>query len=206
MLTRARREAARQLSSRVGAELTDLGMASARFEVAISVPEGATFAHLTPRGWDRVEFLFSPNPGEPVKPLAKIVSGGEMSRIMLALKVILARVDGVPTLVFDEVDTGISGRAAQAVGEKLARIGGDRQVLCVTHLPQVASLADMHFQISKESHSGRTLTDVQALDEGGRVEELSRMIGGAEVSPFTIEAARDMLRRALLLKTELRSA
>ncbi len=205
-LTRARREAAKELSAKVVRELADLGMANARFEVMVEVPAGATYQNVTPRGWDRVEFQFSPNLGEPLKPLAKIVSGGEMSRIMLALKVILARVDGVPTLVFDEVDTGISGRAAQAVGEKLARIAGDRQVLCVTHLPQVAALADGHFLIAKQAESGRTVTRVAELDETGRVDELSRMIGGAQVSAFTLEAARDMLRRADSLKHDLRSA
>jgi DNA repair protein RecN (Recombination protein N) len=205
-LTQARRAAAGQLSARVVRELMDLGMVNARFEVSVAQPDGANYHHVTLRGWDRVEFLFSPNLGEPLKPLAKIVSGGEMSRIMLALKVILAKVDGVPTLVFDEIDTGISGRAAQAVGEKLARIAGDRQVLCVTHLPQVAAMADTHFLIAKEAEEGRTVTNVQLLDEAGRADELARMIGGAEVSPFTIEAARDMLRQADRQKRGLRTA
>jgi DNA repair protein RecN (Recombination protein N) len=205
-LTKARREAAGQLGAKVVRELTDLGMANARFEVSVEQPVGASFHQVTPRGWDRVEFLFSPNLGEPLKPLAKIVSGGEMSRIMLSLKVILARVDGVPTLVFDEVDTGISGRAAQAVGEKLARIAGDRQVLCVTHLPQVAALADDHFLIAKAAEAGRTVTSVVSLDEAGRTDEIARMIGGAQVSPFTIEAARDMLRQADRQKAGLRTA
>lgn len=205
-LTRSRQAAAQQLSGRVIKELSELGMKNARFEVAVRHPAGASFRDITPRGWDRVEFQFSPNPGEPLKPLAKIVSGGEMSRIMLALKVILARVDGVPTLVFDEVDTGISGRAAQAVGEKLATIAGDRQVLCVTHLPQVAAMADNHFLIAKETLDGRTTTQVRSMDTEGRADELARMIGGAEVSAFTLEAARDMLRRADSLKRELRTA
>jgi DNA repair protein RecN (Recombination protein N) len=205
-LTRSRKEAAAQLSGRVVRELVDLGMANARFEVVVEHPAGATYAHVTQRGWDRVEFLFSPNLGEPLKPLAKIVSGGEMSRIMLALKVILARVDGVPTLVFDEIDTGISGRAAQAVGEKLARIARDRQVLCVTHLPQVAALADNHFLIAKAAEAGRTVTNVNSLNEEGRADEIARMIGGAQVSPFTIEAARDMLRQADRHKQGLRTA
>jgi DNA repair protein RecN (Recombination protein N) len=143
--------------------------------------------------------------GEPLKPLAKIVSGGEMSRIMLALKVILARVDGVPSLVFDEIDTGISGRAAQAVAEKLARIAGDRQVLCVTHLPQVAAMADSHYLIVKQAEDGRTVTYVHELDEAGRADELARMIGGAEVSRVTMEAARDMLQLADTLKHKVRA-
>lgn len=204
-LTQARREAAAQLSGRVIRELNDLGMSAARFEAQVEPPDAPSYHAVTARGWDRVEFLFSPNPGEPLKPLARIVSGGEMSRIMLALKVILARVDGVPTLVFDEIDAGISGRAAQAVAEKLTRIAGDRQVLCVSHLPQVAAMADDHFVITKAVAGGRTLTQVSGLDEAGRADELARLIGGAEVSGYTMEAARDMLRRAGALKRELRT-
>lgn len=206
LLTSARQAAARELGKRVARELAELGMASARFEVVVEAPREATYRNLTARGWDRVEFLFSPNPGEPVKPLARIVSGGEMSRIMLALKVILARVDGVPTLVFDEVDTGISGRAAQAVAEKLARIAVDRQVLCVTHLPQVAAMADSHFLIAKASQGGRTVTRVGRLDEAGRAEELARMISGAAISEPTLEAARDLLKQAETHKRTVRSA
>lgn len=205
-LTQARRKAAAELGTRVVKELAELGMANAKFEVAVETPAEPSFQAITPRGWDRVEFRFSPNPGEPLKPLARIVSGGEMSRIMLALKVILARVDGVPSLVFDEVDTGISGRAAQAVGEKLALIAGDRQVLCVTHLPQVASLADQHCLIAKQVEGGRTTTRVNPLDEEGRAAEIARMIGGAEVSSYTMDAARDMIRRATSLKVSLRQA
>ncbi|HEY8347825.1 MAG TPA: DNA repair protein RecN [Symbiobacteriaceae bacterium] len=205
-LTRARRAAARELGSRVVRELADLGMPHARFEVVVETPERATYRDVTPRGWDRVEFLFSPNPGEPLKPLAKIVSGGEMSRIMLALKVILARVDGVPTLVFDEIDTGISGRTAQAVAEKLARIAADRQVLCVTHLPQVAAMADTHFLITKEASQGRTVTRVTLLDEAGRAGELARMIGGAQLSAATMAAAQEMLKQADDQKRKVRSA
>ncbi|WP_374713512.1 DNA repair protein RecN [Symbiobacterium terraclitae] len=205
-LSAARREAAGRLGERVAQELADLGMPNARFVVAVESPAEPSYRSVTARGWDRVEFLFSPNPGEPVKPLAKIVSGGEMSRIMLALKAILARVDNIPSLVFDEVDTGISGRAAQAVGEKLALIAGDRQVLCVTHLPQVAALADRHFRIEKATEGGRTTTRCQPLDDDGRAEEIARMIGGAEVSHYTMAAARDMIRAAEQLKASLRQA
>ncbi|MFO7273572.1 MAG: DNA repair protein RecN [Bacillota bacterium] len=195
-LSEAREAAAARLGEQVARELADLGMPAARFVVAVERPPEPTYRDVTARGWDRVEFLFSPNPGEPVKPLAKIVSGGEMSRIMLALKAILARVDNIPSLVFDEVDTGISGRAAQAVGEKLARIAGDRQVLCVTHLPQVAALADRHFHIEKATDGGRTTTRCRVLSPEGRVEEIARMIGGAEVTQYTLAAARDLIRAA----------
>ncbi|WP_264844734.1 DNA repair protein RecN [Caldinitratiruptor microaerophilus] len=195
-LSEARREAAAALSAQVAREVADLGMPHARFEVAVEPPARRSWEEVGPRGWDRVEFLFSPNPGEPLRPLAKIVSGGEMSRIMLALKVILARVDGVPTLVFDEVDTGLSGRTAQAVAEKLARIAQSRQVLCVTHLPQVAAMADVHFAIRKETDGDRTVTRVERLDEEGRVQEIARMIGGAEVTRLTLENARELIRSA----------
>lgn len=195
-LSEARQAAAARLGEQVAGELADLGMPAARFVVAVERPPEPSYRDVTARGWDRVEFLFSPNPGEPVKPLARIVSGGEMSRIMLALKAILARVDNIPSLVFDEVDTGISGRAAQAVGEKLARIAADRQVLCVTHLPQVAAMADRHFHIEKETAEGRTTTHCRVLSDEGRAEEIARMIGGAELTEHTMAAARDLLRAA----------
>lgn len=205
-LTEYRSRAAHELSRRVEAELADLGMPRAQFVVSVEAPAQPTWRQIGLRGWDRVEFLFSPNPGEPPKQLAKVVSGGEMSRIMLALKVILAKVDGIPSLVFDEVDTGISGRAAQAVGEKLARIAADRQVLCVTHLPQVAALADQQLLIEKQTERDRTFTRVFPLDEAGRAEELARMIGGAELSPVTLAAAQEMLRSAAGWKAGLRTA
>lgn len=195
-LTQARQTAAKELSERVGRELAHLGMARAQFAARVDPPGQAAHEAVGPKGWDRVEFLFSPNVGEPPKPLAKVASGGEMSRIMLALKVILARVDNVPTLVFDEVDTGISGRTAQAVAEKLAGIARDRQVLCVTHLPQVAAMADQHFMIAKEVVGERTLTRVEALDEEGRTLELARMIGGTELTKLTLDHAREMVRAA----------
>lgn len=205
-LTEARRQAAEALSAQVARELADLGMPHARFAVAVEPPARPTWQEVGPRGWDRVEFLFSPNPGEPLRPLARIVSGGEMSRIMLAMKVILARVDGIPTLVFDEVDTGISGRTAQAVAEKLARIAQSRQVLCVTHLPQVAAMADVHFSIHKEVDGGRTVTRVERLDEEGRVREIARMIGGAEVTRLTLENARELIRSAAAWRRALGAA
>ncbi|MFO7173729.1 MAG: DNA repair protein RecN [Bacillota bacterium] len=199
-LSQARREAAAELGERVARELRDLGMPHAQFIVRVDSPAEADWRAVGPKGWDRVEFLFSPNVGEPPRPLAKIVSGGEMSRIMLALKVILARVDEVATLVFDEVDTGIGGRTAQAVAEKLAAIARDRQVICVTHLPQVAAMADHHLLITKEEVGGRTRTRVQPLDEEGRSLEIARMIGGAEITPLTLEHARELIRAAAALR------
>lgn len=207
-LTAARQAAARELGVRVAQELGDLGMPHASLQVAVTPaepkPGAPSWEPVGPRGWDRVEFLFAPNPGEPAKPLARIVSGGEMSRIMLALKVILARVDGVPTLVFDEVDTGISGRAAQAVAEKLAVIAADRQVLCVTHLAQVAAMADCHLAIAKQVSEQRTVSTVTSLDSEQRADELARMISGASVTALTLDSAREMLRQADGLKEQLR--
>lgn len=149
--------------------------------------------HVDANGMDQVEFLISPNPGEPLRPLAKIASGGELSRVMLAIKTILAGTDQVETLIFDEVDTGVSGRAAQAIAEKLARVAGQRQVLCITHLPQVASMADAHFLIKKEMSEHETMTMVLRLSDDECVTELARMLSGAEVTAKTEEHAREMI-------------
>lgn len=207
-LTEQRKLVGLELARRVEAELAGLGMGKARFEVGILTDESREeeWAGIGPDGCDRVEFLLSPNTGEPLKPLTKIVSGGEMSRIMLAIKVVLARVDGVPTLIFDEIDAGISGRAAQAVGEKLALLSAESQVLCVTHLPQIAAMADTHFLITKEEADGRTITRVTGLDEEGRTLEIARMIGGADLTRLTVDHAREMLGRAGQTKGALRPA
>ena len=145
-------------------------------------------------GAEEVEFLISPNPGEPLRPLSAIASGGELSRIMLALKA-LGR-DGVDSMVFDEIDTGVSGRMAQVVGEKMRSIARERQVLCVTHLPQIAALGDCQFLVEKIVEDGRTRTRVVRLDEEGRVREISRLVGGAEDSASSIAHARSMLESA----------
>jgi len=184
-LSAARREAAARLESAVESELDELSMAGARFVVDISrkeagdglVVEGTRYAFdLT--GIDHVEFLIAPNPGEPPKPLAKIASGGETSRLMLALKTVLTSADQVPTLIFDEIDQGIGGRAGGVVGHKLWGLTPTHQVLCVTHLPQLACYGDAHFKVDKVEQGGRTVTRVQRLDERSRVDELSAMLGG----------------------------
>jgi DNA repair protein RecN (Recombination protein N) len=182
-------------------------MGKARFEVGITCRQaaGEDWADVGPTGRDQVEFLLSPNSGEPLKPLVKIVSGGEMSRIMLAIKVVLARVDGVPTLIFDEIDAGISGRAAQAVSEKLSLLSAESQVLCVTHLPQIAAMADDHFLISKEEEDGRTTTRVLSLDDKGRILEIARMIGGSDLTRLTLDHASEMVSRAHATREALRS-
>ena len=150
---------------------------------------------LTVIGGDKVEFLIASNPGEPAKSIARTASGGELSRIMLALKSVLAEVDDIETLVFDEVDSGISGRAATKVGTLLWQTASCRQVLCVTHLAQIAAYGHEHLLVKKSVSGGRTYTQVDRLDENGRCEELARIIGG-EVTESTLETAREMLERA----------
>ncbi|HEU4963655.1 MAG TPA: DNA repair protein RecN [Bacilli bacterium] len=206
-LSAARHSASEKLSNAVMGELAELMMPKTQFAITFTqiqeadgLPIGERRVHVNETGIDRVEFLFSPNVGEPLRPLAKIASGGELSRTMLAIKTILADVDNVGTLIFDEVDTGISGRAAQAVAEKLAAVGKRRQVLCVTHLAQVAAMADNHYLIQKRQDDTRTRTEVIALDQEARVEELARMLSGAEITDTTLRHAEEMLERGRLLK------
>lgn len=206
-LSKLRQSAAKQLARAVEAELAFLQMPGTRFEVEFTVEEDSNGipwqegnVAAGPDGADRLQFLLSPNPGEPLKPLAKIASGGEMSRIMLAILNVLAEVQPVDTAIFDEIDAGIGGRAAQAVAEKLAQVAKKRQVICVSHLPQVSSMADHHFMIYKEADGERTVTRVQRLDMDGRLEELARMLGGAEVTEATRSHAGEMLKLASQIK------
>lgn len=211
-LTAAREQAATALSEQVTGELAELGLAKARLEFVVA-PKGERRdaadgqAEVTAGGGDRVSIEFTANPGEVPRPLAKVASGGELARIMLALKVVTARVDGVPTLIFDEVDAGIGGRAAQAVAERLALLGATRQVLAVSHLPQIAALADQHLRVHKSDDGRRTVTQIEELDESGRVEELARMIGGSEINDLTRHHAQQLVhegssrRRAVRAET-----
>lgn len=209
-LSQVRKEAAAQLETRLKAELKDLLMEKTRFEVRFNtrpdergIEIDETRVKPMENGTDEVEFYISTNPGEPLRPLARIASGGELSRLMLALKSIFADQDQVNTFIFDEIDTGISGRAAQTVAEKMARVAATAQVLCVTHLPQLASMADQHYLIEKETDENETITSVVELDEEGRVYELSRMLGGAEVTDMTLNHAREMIQMADKLKRNL---
>ena len=188
VLSAKRRAAAERLAKRVEEELRFLNMASARFAIAV---EPAEQPDLT--GLDRVEFQVAPNPGEPLRPLARIASGGETARLMLALKAALAEVDDVPVLIFDEVDAGVGGRSGHVIGEKLAQLSRNHQVLCVTHLPQVASYADAHFRIVKSVEGERTRTSVERLADDDRVEELAAMLGGTK---HGVEQARALLEQA----------
>lgn len=186
-LTKIRTRGSEEFARSVLGELTDLGMAQTKFEVSIT-PQPAG-----PKGADRIEFLLSPNPGEPLRPLAKIASGGEMSRIMLAMKSILVRSGAVPTMIFDEIDVGVGGRTAQTIADKLDGLAQCAQILCITHLPQIASRADTHFLIDKKIVGDRTIVSVVSLGPDARVEEIARMLGGARRTDAVVQHAREML-------------
>jgi DNA repair protein RecN (Recombination protein N) len=189
-LTAARTDAAHRLERAVNAELPPLGLVSGAFGVEMAAAEiGAT-------GGDRVTFTFAPNPGEPARPLARIASGGEASRVSLAIKVVLAEADAMPLLVFDEVDAGVGGRNASALGERLRALSRFHQVLCVTHLPQVAAWADAHFVVGKHLDGDRTVTDVRVLDGGARRAELAAMLAGEGAGDEAHAAAEALLRAA----------
>ena len=193
-LSQARREAAGALQARVQEELRQLDMPKVQFQTEFT-PKGGE-AGMDETGLDEVQFLMSANLGEALKPIQKVASGGELARIMLALKNVLAEGDQIGTLVFDEVDTGVSGRAAQKVAEKMAQVARGKQVLCVTHLPQIAAMADTHFSVQKGEREGRTYTRLERLDRSQRREELGRLIGGASITPSLLESAEELLRQA----------
>ena len=187
-LREARQQGAQSMSKRILEELSQLDMPRVQFECQFRELD------LTDNGADAVSFYMSANAGEALKPLSKVASGGELARIMLAMKNVLAEKDQVGTLIFDEVDTGVSGRAAQKVAEKLRSVAAHKQVLCVTHLPQLAALADTHLLIAKSERNGRTYTSVTPLDREGRKRELARIIGGTNITETTLKSAEEMLR------------
>ena len=189
-LTDTRKKASVELSTKICNELADLDMSKVRFEVEIKECE------YNKNGCDSVEFLISVNAGEPLKPLSKIASGGEMSRIMLAIKSIFSDTDPVDTLIFDEIDTGVSGRAAQKIAEKINKISSNKQILCITHLAQIAAMADTHYLIEKAVEDNRTFTKVSPLDDNLRKNELARIIGGAQITDTTVKAAAEMIELA----------
>jgi DNA repair protein RecN (Recombination protein N) len=189
-LSNERKKVALELKKSVEKELSSLGMRKTIFEILIDP------LSLSLNGVDRVEFLISPNIGEEVKPLAKIASGGELSRMMLAMKRILAKVGGRQVLIFDEVDSGIGGAMAEVVGKKLRELSRHHQVICVTHLPQIASFADQHHSVRKEVKAGRTVTVVDRLDQGAIVDEIARMLGGVKVTEKTKAHAQEMIENA----------
>ncbi len=198
-LSALRAEAKKRFEELVSKELGELDMAKVEFLVQLE--------HLSDYGQDgidNVEFLISTNPGEPLKPLSKIASGGELSRIMLALKAVLADADDVATLIFDEIDTGVSGRAAGKIAEKLCKIAKRRQVICITHLAQIACAADNHYLIKKEEKDGMSSTHISLLDEQEQIEELSRIMGALEISDTTRAHAKQLRCDALKMKEELK--
>ena len=196
-LSQARQLAAESLAQGIEAELRELGMEKARFAVSIAQREiddgvqvdGKRYA-FDSTGMDQVEFMISPNVGEPLKPLSRIASGGETARLMLAMKTVLSRADDVPVLIFDEIDAGLGGRAGAVIGRKLWALARNHQVLCVTHLPQIAAFGDTHYRVAKQVHSGRTTTSVDRLEPDGSTEELAQMLGADSEATFL--SAREM--------------
>jgi DNA repair protein RecN (Recombination protein N) len=186
-LSKGRTKAAKVLSDAVTAAMQDLSMAGGRFAIALPAGEAAAY------GLEQVEFLVAGHAGVVPRPLAKVASGGELARIALAISVIASSSTATPTLIFDEVDSGIGGAVAEVVGRLLKRLGQDRQVLCVTHLPQVASQGNQHYQVSKRNQAGKTVSQIEVLDSKSRVEEIARMLGGLEITATTRKHARELL-------------
>ena len=195
-LSAVRQEEAKKLTEKIRAGLIDLNFLDVRFSM-----EFRRLPHYTASGFDEAEFVISTNPGEPERSLGRVASGGELSRIMLAIKTVLADSDDIPTLIFDEIDTGISGRTAQKVAEKLAVISRNHQVICITHLPQIASMADCHFEIKKSTDGASTKTRIARLKEEDVVTELARLLGGAQITDAVIQNAREMKKLARQTKT-----
>jgi len=206
-LTKERKHTASQLESKMMKELTAVGMKETAFRVDMEpLRNGKGEAtqdsvsikgkRIGVSGMDRIEFVIRPNPGQDFKPLRRIASGGELSRIMLALRNVLRRSDRLPTLVFDEVDAGIGGAEAEAVGSRLKRLSSDFQVLCITHLPQIAVFGETHLKVNKSLDTNRTQFEIRQLDCGDREQEIARMLGGKRITPKTLAHAKEMLRRA----------
>lgn len=206
-LSKERTLAAKVLEQKIGDELHDLEMKKAKFIVEIIFnaerDKAGEYKFSEEGGLDKIEFLISPNIGEPLKPLSKIASGGEMSRIMLAIKSILADVDDIPVLIFDEIDSGVSGRVAQKVGEKMALLSRKHQVICITHLPQIACMADNHFFIEKVSDNNMTRTQVKKLSKNERKGALAKLLGGTHVSDISVKHAEEMLKIASEFKNHI---
>ncbi len=203
-LSLLRKKVAKEFEIKIQRELKDLNLEKALFKVDIRPnlnKDGKTI--LTKDGIDKIEFMISTNPGEPIKPLSKVASGGEISRIMLAIKVVFAKIDNIPSLIFDEIDTGISGKTANIVGEKLALISTTHQTICITHLPQITVMADNHLYIEKTLYEDDTITEIKKLNKKERIQEISRLIGGNKITNLTIKNAEEMLKMAEDLKKNL---
>ncbi|MDK3160203.1 hypothetical protein QPK87_27130 [Kamptonema cortianum] len=188
-LDKKRRAAAPKLSAQIARELESLGFKQSQFSIRVDTP-----AEYAPTGKNAVDFLFAPNPGEPPKPLREIASSGEISRVMLAIKGVLAEEDSIPLLVFDEIDANVGGEIATKVGEKMRKLSRTHQILCITHLPQVAAQAGTHFKVEKQVRDGRTFSGLTKLGEPARIEELARMLGG--VTKSSLDHARQLVKEA----------
>lgn len=195
VLSNKRKNIALMLENMLSKELSELSMENVKFKVNFEKKN-----NFSSTGIDNIEFLISTNPGEPLKPISKIVSGGEMSRIMLGFKSIIANNDKIPTMIFDEIDTGISGRTAQVVGEKIKRISKNHQVISISHLPQIAALADSHYEISKEVINGKAQTKINKLSDDERIIELARLLGGVNVTETTLQHAKEMIEMSKEIK------
>lgn len=199
-LTNARKKAARKLSEAISEQLTALGMPDARFVIEVNGDN-----ELKANGADTIDMFFSANVGEELRPVSKIASGGELSRIALSIKAVMASKDNsAKSMVFDEIDTGIGGKTAQMVAERIAIVAAYKQVLCVTHLPQIAAMADVHLYISKKSEENKTITGVHVLNAGEQVNEIARMASGTSVTAAAIDNAREMIAKASSCKMRIR--
>jgi DNA repair protein RecN (Recombination protein N) len=192
-LSARRRTAAAALEEKINAELASLNFTNARFAIAFG-PEADARRRLSENGADAVEFLMSANKGQPLLPLVKVASGGEMSRMLLAFKAVTGEYDRIPTMIFDEIDSGISGVTASIVGQKLAGMAKTRQIICITHLPQIAAYGAHHFGIKKSADDQSTYTTVSPLGPEARTEEIARLLGGVTVTESTRESARELIR------------
>lgn len=190
-LTEIRKIAAAELEQKITNELTDLNFKDAKLQIPVTPLAGPT-----ENGMDNVEIMISTNRGEPLKPLAKVASGGEMSRIMLAFKNVISSCDNIPTLIFDEIDAGISGITASIVGRKLKEIARHHQIICITHLPQIAACGDSNYRIYKETDEEKTYTNIQKLSDSGRVEEIARLLGGTTITDTTLASARELIENS----------
>ena len=190
-----REKSASRLADLITKAAIDLNFNDIRFEIRVN-----RVKDFGPNGGDSVSYLMSANQGEDLRPLDKVASGGELSRIMLAIKTVVAKHDSIETLIFDEIDTGISGRTAQRVGEKMAELADDRQIICITHLPQIAAMADYHFLIAKTVDNGKTTTNISRLSEEDSVEELARLLGGSKITGTVLSNASEMKNMAYAYK------
>jgi DNA repair protein RecN (Recombination protein N) len=212
-LSGERTKAAKKLMTEVKKELRDLNMSQVEFEVSIGkqqaeegipLPDGESYA-FNNEGVDSVEFMASTNPGEPLKPLARIASTGEISRFTLALKGALSEADNIPVLIFDEIDIGIGGRSGEIIGKKLSTLARNHQVVCVTHLPQIAAFADTHFSVHKEVSGARTLSMLEHLEKEARIKELATMLAGAQYTETSLDNARELMHKAEIWKNSHRN-